>query len=590
MAEANNDDCKSVFYHHEYFKEEIANAGNTVEDGVKAVRTRIGSNQGVVTRYQKHLDNRITTYERAEFQTQRACNNVEEYWPKFEGACNRFEGLILALQDNDTNLRHHDGDNGYVDKLDTLENIVQERKNRWAKVLMERPVGTRRGVPPQDAAAAQQPQQQQPQQQQARCKVEASLKPDTLTEEFKPSELKQWKRKFNGYYHVSQMQVLDIRGQQTYIRSCIEEKLLARMEDDLRDDLRIFPREDRPDEDCWIKVIDKVFKEKYPLTERRYDALTMTQKNGEYFMDFAHRAKEARDEAGINDGMTGEEITAMIYIIGCNDKDLKKEFLKTVEPTVQDLMRLARNHDRAARGSETKGTANRAAGHNNGGGGGKNGGKTDGKPNAIKLALEHRPDLKGKCLCCGKSDHTGKNCPSRNNLKCSTCNKDGHVAATCLRKELDRVAGKKEVGGANVIKSQETLPVYNKPPSTSNGPPPLANYSSAVTGKAMRVRPSGVSHTFDRNEEQGEESDEESLPDLCPSSEDEEEEEEVWMDAEEEESGAGEQAPKEESNLAPKTELPPLVMDAELIGAVRRAQARRAQSSALSRDTPSAPL
>ena len=600
MAEANNDECKSVYHWHEHFKELIANAGDDVADGVDAIRTRIAANQGVVTRYQRHLDNRMTTYERADIQTQRACNNVEEYWPKFDGACNRFEGLMLALQDADANPAHHAGDQGYENKLDTLENIVQERKNRWAKTLMDKPVGTRAGVRPAGAVAA--PQQQQQQQQPPRCKVETSLKPDTLTEEFKPSELKQWKRKFHGYYHVSQMQVLDISGQETYIRSCIDEKLLARMEVDLRDDLRIFPRDGRQDEDCWMKVIDKVFKEKYPLTERRHDALTLTQKNGEYFMDFAHRAKEARDEAGINDGMTGEEITAMIYIIGCNDKELKKEFLKMEDPTVQDLERLARNHDRAARSSDTKGTANRAAGHSNNNGGGKNGGKSDGKPNIIKLALEHRPDLKGKCLCCGKADHVGKNCPSRSNLKCSSCNKDGHVAATCLRKELDRVSGsKKEVGGANAIKSQETLPVHNKPP-TSNGPAPLANYSAAVTGKAMRVRPSAVFHTFDRSEEQEQESDsdDESLPDLCPpsDSEEEEEEEEVWMT---EQGGESEVNGQEGSNLAPKQEeqkslapneddLPPLVITEEMIGSVRRAQARLAQSTALSRDTPSMPL
>ena len=591
-----DDGYKTVQQWANQFNNEIDNA-ETDEEGVALVKAKVGANQGVVTRNARILDGHIDTYDNANWQTQRAADTVEEYMAKFLNYCNKFEGNLLALLDADPDQTNHAGNNGYNTKLDLVERTRAERLQRWANLCIRKPVGTRAGVvPPVAAPAPAAPAQ--PAQPAPRCKVETSLKPDMLTEESKPSEVKQWKRKFRGYYDVSQMQLLDIGNQHTYIRACIDDKLLSRMEDDIVDGMALFAQDGQPNANCWMKAIDKVFQEKYPLMERRYDALTMNQKSGEYFMDFAHRVKEARDEAAINDGMTGEQITAMIYVIGCGDKELRKEFLKEVNPGVQDLERIARNHDRAARGSDTKGSANRASGQKTGSGNNKGGGKTsDRKPNIIKLALESRPDLKGKCICCGKSDHEGKNCPVKDNLKCNSCGKPGHTVTTCLKKDLDRLSGK-EVGGANAIRSPETLPVYNKPPGNANGSPPLANYSAAVTGKAMRIRPLCVIHTFDRreeHEEEGEETDAESLPDLCPPTDDEETDDETEEEGEEQPV----LAPKEEESeeqpvLAPKEaeeeELPPLVITEELVGAVRRAQARRAQSSALSRDTPVAPL
>ena len=51
-------------------------------------------------------------------------------------------------------------------------------------------------------------------------KLEAELKPDVLSQDATAGELRIWVKKFEAYYHASNMQVAQIAVQQAYLRNC----------------------------------------------------------------------------------------------------------------------------------------------------------------------------------------------------------------------------------------------------------------------------------------------------------------------------------------------------------------------------------
>lgn len=358
---------------------------------------------------------------------------------------------------------------------------------------------------------------QRPNQPEIRYKPEASLKPKELTEDATPEEMYQWSIKIRGYFYTCGINTLPAYGQATHIRSCIDEKLLHRIRDKVTDQLPVFAAPERPNENNWMKVIEREFEEIHPIFDRRYKIARMKQDKGETFMAFIKRARDARTQAHMDQGISGDEFLALIMLMGVNDEDLRKKFLEQENPSITDLERLGRAHDRTVKGVERKdanhaGTvqkigpkgfgngANGGQAHNHNGSNGSNGrGNGNKLAPIVQEALKARPDLQGKCLTCGASGHSKNEC-TRKNVVCAKCG-NKHDESVCLRQQIDSIKAKRTKAGTvqQVQQQQQQTPQQGKPftEEAPAGQGPLANLTGRIN--MIRARPIG-------KEEQGAES------------------------------------------------------------------------------------
>ena len=329
-----------------------------------------------------------------------------------------------------------------------------------------------------------------------RCKPETTLKPKELTIDFTPVEAHMWCQKFEGYYKASNMDVLPIFTQQAHARSCISEALMARLEEHITEDLPILP--DEPDDDSWIKAIKTEFLEAYPLLDRRYAAMKISQKGNERFCDYAKRLKDAMEQANMQAGLTKDDLLSLLYIVGAADETLRKEFLKEDAPTVADLERLGRAHDRANKGIKkedtSQATIQKINPKQNPGvnGANKNGQKaikingSNGQKGESVLAEAiriHRPDMEGRCTYCGERSHNSRDCSNKDKFTCATCS-NKHRTDVCLRDAISRVkeARKGRAGGTAQSRQVSAAGSGNEPmPQFDEGQPgPLSSLRTAA--------------------------------------------------------------------------------------------------------------
>ena len=61
-------------------------------------------------------------------------------------------------------------------------------------------------------------------------KLVAELKPDVLSQDATAEKLRIWVKKFEAYYHASNMQVAQIAVQQAYLRNCLDNTLVLQLD------------------------------------------------------------------------------------------------------------------------------------------------------------------------------------------------------------------------------------------------------------------------------------------------------------------------------------------------------------------------
>ena len=297
-------------------------------------------------------------------------------------------------------------------------------------------------------------------------RIESTLKPKELTADFTPIECDEWVKKLTGYFKTCYIDTLEVVGQQTHARACIDERLMARLDAQLTEDLPVLPPRDDANGDCWVKVIKSEFLEIYPLMDRRYAAMRTAQKQSETFVEFARRAKDAVAQANIGAaGLTKDEILQIIFVTGAADEALRKEFLKEENPTLEDLKRLGRAHDRVIKGVKTDEPAkvnkvNSQGGNKDKGkgGNGNNGNKKSGESLIAEAIRVHKPSMEGRCTYCGESSHSSRDCTKKTDFTCGKCG-NKHRTDVCLRDAISKVKEHRKGGNsggarARVVESQ----------------------------------------------------------------------------------------------------------------------------------------
>ena len=106
---------------------------------------------------------------------------------------------------------------------------VQEMDAEVAALWKE--VSTKAHIPGQTAARRNVAPQAAPREENAGgMKLVADLKPEVLSHDATAGELRIWLKKFEAYYHASNMQVARIQVQQAYLRNCLDNALALQLD------------------------------------------------------------------------------------------------------------------------------------------------------------------------------------------------------------------------------------------------------------------------------------------------------------------------------------------------------------------------
>jgi hypothetical protein len=282
-----------------------------------------------------------------------------------------------------------------------------------------------------------------------RCKPNEVLKPDKLTGDHSPVDFKCWKGRFDVYYTSSVMAAASTREQQAYLFACVDVDLDKKIRPYVLPNTPVYST---PTERGCMEMLEDEFLDIHPILLRRINFLKECQKPKQAYGDFIAKLEAQGGEADLA-GITPDDLFVLRMIAGAYDDELRNKFLKEANPTKAVLLRMAKEHERAERTNRALGKE--AVGANavqeKSEGQGRATERTSKRASAIRDFVA-KLKKEGKCAFCGGSCDR---CAKRDDLRCSHCDKKGHLAVVCASKALN-------------------LPV---------SPPKQKTYAKAVTGE-----------------------------------------------------------------------------------------------------------
>jgi len=273
-----------------------------------------------------------------------------------------------------------------------------------------------------------------------RPKVDATLKPFTLTDNHSPVEMRTWIKEFTAFYNSSHFERAEIEVQHSYFFKFISPDIRQRIENDISPNLPVLDQDDG----C-LGVLTKDFEIRYPTFNRRLDYFAVKQKGGQSALTFVKQLEAIGNEAALSH-IGVEDLYIHRVLEGLTDKKLRNKLLKLPTKTRETFMDQINLYEAAKAsssrldGSKTNSIKTRKYGKS------KSKGDTKGKKsvegrNKYITPITTIEKLKGKCMRCAKNNHSTKECyfflkPEK--VQCSNCGKNGHIAKACLGGSMSR--------------------------------------------------------------------------------------------------------------------------------------------------------
>ena len=334
-----------------------------------------------------------------------------------------FAEFDAALMDLD----EHDEDNGASDtdsptvwaataaaasskKASVLDRLLRHIEAVAANLETRRRRNTAHRAPPAPAAGevaqgpSGRPQGQAP-------KANTALRPDKLTNELQPAELRTWLHQLEAYFSSSHFHLLPVPLQHSYVFSCVEGALCTELRHAVEPEMPVFG-----ESDSVVACIEAIFLRQNPLFRRRLDFFDLAISAAESPMQFIARVENVAASAGLGKVVLADLIKFQVVrgfasrpALTRTREDLHKQpdaSLSEWKATVSANMSVASNEQAAA---------SRA-------------------PQSKVAAVQ--PDGRGAASCdrCGKPRHPqGTPCPAAAN-RCSHCGITGHWQAVCRKR------------------------------------------------------------------------------------------------------------------------------------------------------------
>ena len=235
-----------------------------------------------------------------------------------------------------------------------------------------------------------------------------ALKPDVLTKSMRPTEFRNWRRRFNDWYTTSCFDTMPIEGQVAFLRSVLDVELSEQVDFGGAATIKVA-----------LDRVEAQFMLIHPLLNRRVEFLTMQQKEGQLMSEHIICLTKAGLEADV-DTMVPEDWKATRIISSCTDKEMRTKLLEmrpavANKPTVVELEKVVADFE-ARKISEDL--------------------LNGGNPRSRRV---QRDATKGECWKCRQKGHFARECPvPKNKLQCTVCNTKG------LHNTFEGCQGKKE--------------------------------------------------------------------------------------------------------------------------------------------------
>jgi hypothetical protein len=259
-------------------------------------------------------------------------------------------------------------------------------------------------------------------------KLMSDLKPEQLQVDSSTTDYKQWKRQFSAYFSASNLDGARVPDQHAYLESCLHKDLAKVIS---REATQTTPT---LGENSCMSILDRVFKNKYPIILRRKSYFSMSQKSGQDERAFLEDLRATADEADIA-GMSLNDALCMQLLTGLQDKRLVEKLGEVEEPNIEEFTRIvnAHMHAKASTLSQSNKTAAKPA--NKKGGGKQNPqqpqSSSGSRPQLSEKEQSRRRFLYNKCLRCGEQGHFIKDCTVPSSVNCNKCKSRGHIARAC---------------------------------------------------------------------------------------------------------------------------------------------------------------
>ena len=257
-------------------------------------------------------------------------------------------------------------------------------------------------------------------------KLRTELKPDTLSHDASAGELRIWCRKYEAYYHASNMQLASNAAQHAYLLNCLDSELYLLLTSAIAATTPVLGA----GASC-LTMLANLFRQKYPLLLRKKTFFSMEQQSGQEKRAFMESIKAAAGEADIQ-GMNLEDALCLVCLTGLKDNRLREklsEFETTTLPAFAVLID-AYMHSKATADSSAA-VAAVVGRQQNKGGNRKNNNNNGNRPGLSDNEKKRRSVMKGKCSRCGSPDHMANSCSVTKDIKCKKCNGVGHTQAAC---------------------------------------------------------------------------------------------------------------------------------------------------------------
>ena len=261
-----------------------------------------------------------------------------------------------------------------------------------------------------------------------RSKVDDSIRPDKLSADHTPAEFDTWKRDFETYFQVNQMDKREVPEQRANLNKCLDDHLKKLLNKNVRGDIGVYGAGGCMD------FLDLEFKRLYPLFARRKEFFSMRPDKGEDFRDFRLRLKEVGDMCELHK-LTEEECYVYKYHTCINDNALKQHLLTIMGKPLKDIDTLIDAYFENMRGSQPRQERTMRTSH-----GRERGGDRDGRDRRefqrqkSKSPGRERQKMV-KCHGCGLDNHIKRECPFKD-WTCHGCGQQGHGSKhpVCKRK------------------------------------------------------------------------------------------------------------------------------------------------------------
>ena len=253
-----------------------------------------------------------------------------------------------------------------------------------------------------------------------RDNIKKSFKLAVISKDFTISDLDEWKKSLKAYWSINNLESLDRVEQIELFLTFLNTELKTEVRQKMNAKACVFDTDGNPFP-CGVDVLTEIFNLKYPLFSCRATYFSMRKQTGETCNHFYARLLRAGLQAQLG-ALSINDIHAQMLHAHIETPELEEKWNKRDQLSLLDMERHMNNYDRAQAIKSTKTVSTTPAATV------AAASLTPGNRNTYQRDQNTRGI---QCFRCGDG-HLAQECRRRyEDLNCSRCNKQGHVAKVC---------------------------------------------------------------------------------------------------------------------------------------------------------------